>query len=200
MRKALFTMVALVMLLSLFASSAFAGEPNRPDQLIQAQLGEVWGFYFGGFDPGERVDAYMYRPSTLTGWPFVDPPVVGTWWWTGAASAVRRQSWPLYAYADNFGFYFTMFMLPRDEVWYPCSFPLKWKCNYVIDPWTTEYHSPATQPFEAGLYWPWLDYSAAANPMDTVSPVEVQLVGASGSHWHIPFEITGYYWKWMDID
>ena len=171
MRKVLFTAVALVMLLSLFASSAFAAEPKRVDASNQAQLGEVWWFYFSGFAPGERVDAYMYRPSTMAGWPFVDAPVAGTWWWTGGDSAVRRQSWPAYQYADDWGFYFTMFMLPRDEVWYPCSFPLKWKCNYAIDPFTTEWHSPATQPFEAGMYWPWLDYSAAANPMDTVSPV-----------------------------
>jgi hypothetical protein len=194
MRRILFTAVALVMLLSLFASSAFAAEPNRADQLIQAQLGEVWGFYFSGFAPGERVDAYMYRPSTEAGWPFVDPPAVGTWWWTGPDSQVRRQSWPDYQYADDFGFYFTMFMLPRDEVWYPCSYPLKWKCNYETAPGVWEYHSPATQPFETGLVWPW-----AGNPMDTVSPVEVWLLGESGTGWIIPFEITGYYWKWTDI-
>jgi len=195
MRRVLYTTLALVMLLSVFAGSAFAGEPQRADQNIQGQLGEVWGFYFGGYVPGERVDAYMYRPSTLTGWPFVDPPIAGTWWWTGTDSEVRRQSWPTYQFADDFGYYFTMFMLPRDEVWYPCSFPLKWKCNYIIDPFTVEYHSPATQPFEAGLFWPW-----AGDPMDTVSPVEVWLYGESGAWWIIPFEITGYYWKWSDIN
>jgi len=199
MRKVLFASVALVMLLSLFAGSAVAAEPKRADQLIQAQLGEVWGFYFGGYLPFERVDAYMYRPDTTAGWPFVDAPVAGTWWWSGSESSVRRQSWPLYTNADASGYYFTMFMLPRDEVWFPCSFPLKWKCNYIINPTTTEWHSPATQPFETGMYWPWLDYSAAANPMDTVGPVEVWLVGETGFGWIIEFEITGYYWKWTDI-
>jgi hypothetical protein len=199
MRKVLFAAVALVMLLSLFAGSAVAAEPKRVEQAIPAQLGEVWWFYFSGFLPYERVDAYMYRPSTLAGWPFVDPPVVGTWWWTGDESSVRRQSWPFYTNADASGYYFTMFMLPRDEVWFPCSFPLKWKCNYIINPTTTEWHSPATQPFETGMYWPWLDLSAAANPMDTVGPVEVWLVGATGYGWIIPFEVTGYYWKWTDI-
>jgi len=189
MRKVLFASVALVMLLSLFAGSAVAAEPKRADQLIQAQLGEVWGFYFGGYQPFERVDAYMYRPSTLSGWPFVDPPVVGTWWKDMAESELRRQSWPLYTNADSSGYYFTMFLLPRDEMWYPCSFPLKWKCNYVA-----ESHSPATQPFETGLVWPWPN-----NPKDTVAPVEVWLVGASGYTWIIPFEVTGYYWKWTDI-
>jgi hypothetical protein len=166
MRKVLFASVALVMLLSLFAGSAVAAEPKRADQLIQAQLGEVWGFYFGGFFPFERVDAYMYRPSTMAGWPFVDAPAVGTWWWTGYDSMVRRQSWPTYQYADDWGFYFTMFMLPRDEVWFPCSFPLKWKCNYIIDPYT----------------------------------IEVWLYGETGTWWIIPFEVTGYYWKWSDIN
>jgi len=61
MRKVLFATVALVMLLSLFVGSAVAAEPKRVDQLIQAQLGEVWFFYFSGFFPYERVDAYMYR-------------------------------------------------------------------------------------------------------------------------------------------
>jgi len=200
MRKVLFASVALVMLLSLFVGSAVAAEPKRADQLIQAQLGEVWGFYFGGFLPFERVDAWMYRPSTLAGWPFVDPPVAGTWWWTGGESQVRRQSWPTWQFADMFGYYFTMFMLPRDEVWFPCSYPFKWKCNYIIDPYTIEWHSPATQPFELGMYWPWLDYDAAANPMDTVSPLEVWLVGETGFGWIIEFEVTGYYWKWTDIN
>jgi hypothetical protein len=195
MRKVLFTAVALVMLLSLFVGNAVAAEPKRVDANYIGQLGEVWYHYYGGFLPFERVDAYLYRPSTLAGWPFVDPPVVGTWWWTGGDSAVRRQSFPDWQYADMFGFYFTEFMLPRDEVWYPCSFPLKWKCNYIIDPWTVEYHSPATQPFETGLFWPW-----AGDPQDTVSPVEVWLVGESGTWWIIPFEVTGYYWKWTDIN
>ncbi len=196
MRRILFTSMALVMLLGLLAGTAFAGEPQRADQNYIGQLGEVWFHYYPDFAPGEPVDAWMYRPSTLAGWPLLDPPVVGTWWWTGSDSEVRRQSWPTYQFADDFGYYFTQFMLPRDEVWYPCSFPLKWKCNYLIDPFTVEYHSPATQPFEAGLFWPW-----AGNPMDTVSAVEVWLTGYnSGTWWIIPFEITGYYWKWSDIN
>ena len=195
MRRVLFTTVALVILLSLFATSAFAGEPQRADQLITAQLGEVWGFYYSGYLPFERVDAWMYRPDTTAGWPFVDAPTVGTWWWTGGDSQLRRQSWPTWQFADDFGYYFAVFMLPRDEVWFPCSYPLKWKCNYIIDPYTIEYHSPATQPFETGLFWPW-----AGDPMDTVSPVEVWLVGETGYGWIIPFEITGYYWKWTDIN
>ena len=194
MRRVLFTTVALVILLSLFATSAFAGEPQRTDSFI-GQLGEVWYHYYPDYVPFERVDAYMYRPSTEAGWPLIDPPYAGTWWWTGGDSEVRRQSWPTWQFADEFGYYFTMFMLPRDEVWYPCSFPLKWKCNYIIDPYTVEYHSPATQPFEAGLVWPW-----AGNPMDTISPVEIWLMGESGSGWILQFEITGYYWKWTDIN
>jgi len=206
MRKVLFVAVALVMLLSLFAGSAVAAEPKRTDQLIQAQLGEVWGFYFGGFFPYERVDAFLYRPATVdflgnTIWPFVDPPTAGTWWWTGEGSTVRRQSWPTYQYADGAGYYFTAFMLPRDEVWFPCSYPFKWKCNYIVNPVTMEWHSPADQTnFETGLYWPWLDLDPAADPQDTVSPLEVWLVGDSGFAWTIPFEITGYFWKYSDFE
>jgi hypothetical protein len=205
------------MLLSLFVGSAVAAEPKRVDQLIQAQLGEVWGFYFGGFFPYERVDAWMHRPATIdalgnTIWPFADPPVVGTWWWTGDGSTIRRQSWPTYQYADGAGYYFAMFMLPRDEVWFPCSYPFKWKCNYIINPITTEWHSPATQPFETGLYWPWLDIDAAADPQDTVSPVQVWLCNmgsqcddtippyAWAPVWTIDFEVTGYFWKWSDFE
>jgi hypothetical protein len=184
MRRILFVTLVVVMLLSV-STSVFAAPPQRPDQLIQGQLGEVWGFYFGGFAPGERVDAFMFRPSTEAGWPFVDPPVVGSAWAVLPESQIRRQSWPAFQNADGGGFYFTMFMLPRDEVWYPCSFPLKWKCGT---------NSPATQPFEAPLVWPY-----ASNPMNISSPVEVWLVGASGFGWIIPFEITGYYWKVSDL-
>ncbi len=83
MRKVLFASVALVMLLSLFVGNAVAAEPKRIDQLIQAQLGEVWGFYFGGYLPFERVDAYMYRPID-PGWLAVRRcrRSSGTWWWT----------------------------------------------------------------------------------------------------------------------
>jgi hypothetical protein len=200
MRKVLFVTVVLAMLLSAFAGSAVAAEPRRIEQATCANLGEVWGLFFGGFVPGERVDTYMYRPSTEFGWPWPFGPDCGTWWWTGPASLPRRQSWPNWQYADMFGYYFTMFMLPRDEVWYPCSFPLKWKCNYVIDPWTTEYHSPATQPFGPNYWWPY-----PVNPMDTVQPVEVWLCNQASQCnstdpldwapvWIVPFEITGYYW------
>jgi hypothetical protein len=93
-----------------------------------------------------------------------------------------------------FGWYYAEFMMPRDEVWFPCGFPLKWQCNYVIDPWTVEYHSPANMVYEPGLFWPWL-----ADPMDTVSPLEVYLIDATGAGYIIPFEVTGMYWKWTDI-
>jgi len=195
MRRVLFVTVVLAVLFS-FAGSAFAAEPQRVDANYIGQLGEVWFHYYPGYASFERVDAFMYSPSTLAGWPLADAPVVGTWWAAIGASEMRRQSWPAYQFADEFGFYFTAFMLPRDEAWYPCSFPLKWKCNFVIDPFTVEYHSPATQPFEAGLVWPW-----AVNPMDTVSPVEIWLVGyETGNTWVVPFEITGYFWKWSDIN
>lgn len=193
MKRVLFATVALVMLLGSF-STAFAAEPQRIQQVIPATLGEVWGFYFDFGEPGLRVDAYLYRPSTLDGWPFAGGPGTGTWWWTGPDSEMRRQSWPKWQYTDEWGYYFAMFMLPRDEVWYPCSFPLKWKCNYVVDPWTIEYHSPVNMVYDPGLSWPW-----AGDPRDTVSPLEVYLISELGTGWIIPFEIMGMYWKWSDI-
>lgn len=193
MKRVMFLTLVVVLLGT--ASTAFAAEPQRVGtQPPEVTLGDVWAFYFPFGTPGIPVDAYLYRPSTLAGWPFVDPPSFGTWWWTGGDSEQRRQSWPAYQNADMFGWYYAEFMMPRDEVWFPCGFPLKWRCNYVIDPWTVEYHSPANMVYEPGLFWPWL-----ADPMDTVSPLEVYLIDATGAGYIIPFEVTGMYWKWTDI-
>jgi hypothetical protein len=201
MRRVLFTAIALLILLGSF-STAFAAEPQRVEEIDWAILGEVWWFYFDFGIPDMRVDAYMYRPSTLAGWPFAGGPEYGTWWWTGPDSEMRRQSWPTYQYTDMWGWYYAEFMFPRDEVWFPCSFPYKWKCNYILDPWAMEYHSPAAQPFEC--YWdgPWLiclDWPWLINPADTVSPMEVYLIDEYGGGYIIPFEILGYYWKFSDV-
>jgi hypothetical protein len=197
-KRALVVTLALATLLGSLGTT-FAAEPQGVEQATPAQLGEVWWFLFSGFQPGERVDAWLYRPATLSGWPFLGGPDYGTWWWTGPDSQPRRQSWPAYLYADADGWYYAEFLLPRDEVWYPCSFPLRWQCNYVIDGFgTMEWHSPATQPFETGMYWPWLDVDPTSDPRDTVSPLEVWLVGETTA-WIIPFEVTGYYWKWSDL-
>jgi hypothetical protein len=207
MRRVLFVTIVLVMLLGSF-SSAFAAEPQRVEQVTPALLGEVWWFYFDFGAPGIRVDAYMYRPSTLLGWPFAGGPDYGTWWWTGPDSEMRRQSWPTYQYTDMWGWYYAEFMFPRDEVWFPCSFPLKWKCNYLIDPGSPvdppvyEYHSPYAMAYECVLDgavlicldWPW-----AVAPYDTVSPMEVYLIDEYGFGYVIPFEILGMYWKFSDI-
>ena len=189
MRRVLFATLVLVLLLTT-ASSAFAADPPKA-----AQLGEVWWFLGSGFAPFEQVDMYLYRPSTALGWPWAGGPLFGGWWWTGGDSAQRRQSYPAWQEADVFGWYYAEFMLPRDEVWYPCSYPLKWKCNYEVAPLVWEYHSPADQSnFEFGLIWPWL-----GNPMDTVSPLEAYMIGESGAGVIFPFEVTGMFWKWSDI-
>jgi hypothetical protein len=198
-------LVATVVLVMLFGSvsSAFADEPQRVDQAISAVLGEVWGFYFNFGTPGLRVDAYLHRPSTLEGWPFPGGPVNGTYFMPIGESALRRQSYPSYQFTDQFGFYFAEFMLPRDEAWFPCSFPLKWKCNYEVGPGVIEYHSPAQMVFECReiapmvvecLDWPW-----AGNPMDTVAPLEVELIDQFGGGYIIPFEVQGMFWKFSDI-
>lgn len=203
MKRVLFATVALVVLLGTF-STAFAAEPQRIEQTTSALLGEVWWFYFDFEVPGLRVDAYLYRPSTLAGWPFPGGPDWGTWWWTGPDSEMRRQSWPSWQYTDDWGFYYAEFMFPRDEVWFPCSFPLKWKCNYVVDPLgTIEWHSPAEMAYECRwvdpmvlecLQWPW-----PVDPMDTVSPLEVYLIDEFGWGYIIPFEVLGMFWKFSDI-
>lgn len=237
MRRVLFVSIALLTLL--VPATALAGEPVNlaPDQVPPvAQLGEVWFFWTdpGFFLPFERVDTYLYRPATWD-WPWDfcqdaalnNVPCWGTWYWSGWDSEQRRQSWPTFAYANDWGQYFSAFMLPRDEVWYPCSYPYKWNCNYVVypgDPVTypvVEWHSPAYQGnFEcrvAGIWiecleWPWFDWTvldaggtvdeafAWANPMDTVSPLVVTIVGETGAGGWLPMEVDGYYWKWSDLE
>jgi len=221
MKRVLFTTVLLVLLIGTF-STALAQEPP-------AQLGEVWWFWGPNFLPGERVDMYLYRPATLvyddvldawvSEWPFAGGPWWGTWWWTGGDSTMRRQSWPAWQYADAYGAYYAEFMLPRDEVWYPCSYPYKWNCNYVVypgdpvNPPVFEYHSPAYQGnFELGLEWPhfdaWTAYVvgdwdaalAMANPMDTVSPLQAYMIGETGYAYIFDFEVDGYFWKWSDLE
>ena len=182
MRRVLFLTLVVVMLLSI-STSVFADQPQQVDQNYVGQLGEVWFHNYGGFWPYEQVDAQLHRPSTLVSWPFPDPPAVGSAWAVVGESAYRRQT---FAYADGDGYVFTGFKLPKEETWYPCSFPLKWKCGL---------HSPATQPFQPPLVWPY-----ASNPMDIVAPLEVVLEGTvSGNTWVIPFEITGYFWRVAEV-
>ena len=204
MKRTLFVAIVLVMLFS-SVSSVFAAEPQRVEQTTPALLGEVWWFYFDFGSPGLRVDAYLYRPSTLGGWPWAIGPDYGTWWWTGPDSEMRRQSWPSYQYTDEWGYYYAEFMLPRDEAWFPCSFPLKWKCNYDTGPdEAIVFHSPAAMAYECRqvaplvvecLQWPWV-----ADPMDTVSPLEVWLIDQFGFAYVIPFEVQGMYWKFSDFE
>ena len=69
MRRVLFATVVLVILLGSF-SSAFAAEPERVEQVDTTLLGDIWIFYYDFGLPFIGVDAYLYRPSTLAGWPF----------------------------------------------------------------------------------------------------------------------------------
>lgn len=203
MRRVLFATVVLVILLGSF-SSAFAAEPQRVEQVDPTLLGDVWIFYYDFGLPFIGVDAYLYRPSTLGGWPFATAPT-GTYWWPGPASEQRRQSWPTYQLTDSWGYYYAEFMFPRDEVWYPCGFPNNWKCNYVLDPFgTVEWHSPVLMDYDCRFVnpfvvecqvWPWL-----GDPMDTVSPLEVYLIDQFGGGYIIPFEVLGMYWKYSDVE
>jgi len=201
MKRVLLVTVALVILLGSF-STAFAAEP---EQATPALLGEVWWFYFDFVTPDISVDAYLYRPSTVGGWPFAGGPSYGTWWWEGPASQQRRQSWPAYQTTDEWGWYYAEFMFPRDSVWFPCGFPLQWQCNYVVDQLgTIEWHSPYAMAYECRwinpflmecLDWPW-----AVAPYDTVSPMQVWLIDEFGFAYIIDFEILGMYWKFSDFE
>jgi hypothetical protein len=234
MRRLLYAVLVAAMLV--IPATAFADEP---DALVVPPipdgwwiLGELWDtpdYGNPGFDvwaPFERVDAYMWSPSTLAGWPLTQAPIMGDWWLPIGASDYRRMSYAEdYWYADMFGGYYAEFMLPRDEVWYPCSFPLKWKCNFIT-PTGVEYHSPAVMAYECWfeglnlvcLTWPWSitpgsqcrkpeDNDANAiqdpgNPCDTIAPVVIDIGNFENTFpygFEYELEIDGMFWKLSDI-
>lgn len=217
MRRVLYLLIVVAMLA--VPATSFAAEPRTVEQIPGGDwyLGELVPILVGGWEPFERVDAWLTRPAAVfpDGWPLVtQAPTVGPtgnmWWWTGGASEQRRWSYAetegtIFETSDMFGVWGAILMLPRDEVWYPCSFPLKWKCNYYME---GEYflHSPQTVNylgFPAALeFWPWiLDFGAAADPQDTISPllIDVQNYGAAPMGVQFEVVITGYDWKWSDI-
>ena len=219
MRRLLYFVIVIAML-AIPASSAFAAErPQSADQPIfagQFYLGEiVWVSVGGLFDPGERADAWLTRPAAVfpTSWPLVAAPIGGlggAWWVTEGSSMTRRMS---YAedpnlVANDWGIWNAIFMLPRDEVWYPCSFPLKWKCNFEIAPGLFELHSPALVVYDASIpafmqYWPWEDiFGPVADVQDTISPMwlDVMNYGPVSKAFNFDLEIVGYEWKWSDIN
>jgi len=203
MRKALFLTMVLVLLAGTYVTASAQG----------VVLGDTLELTVTGLGPYEGVDVYLYRPSTLEGWPFTTGPDFGTYFWPMDESAWRRQSYPDYQEADVLGNYYAEFMLPRDEAWYPCSYPYKWNCN-ILGAGAVEFHSPVWQDdFEAGLAWPYYDsvYFEAtddflgawllANPMDTVHP-HVVIIDAESFDVAvgIPVEVLGYYWKVSDLE
>ena len=261
MRRLLYVVLVAAMLV--IPATAFAGEPDHlvvppiPDGWWL--LGELWwtpDYGNPAFDvwaPYERVDAYMWRPSTCdvwdydlgiclcadydfvadvcvnatAMWPLIQGTIMGDWWMTLPESDYRRMSYAEdYWYADMFGGYYAEFMLPRDEVWYPCSFPLKWKCNFLLPSWEIEYHSPAVMAYECWfeglnlvcLDWPWAvfpgsgcpkpnDESANAiqdpgNPCDTIAPAVIDIGNFENTFpygFQYELEIAGMFWKYSDI-
>ncbi|MBN1137396.1 MAG: hypothetical protein JXM73_12475 [Anaerolineae bacterium] len=235
--KRLFTVFTVVFVMLMVASTAFAATPpQKPDGLVEQSwqafapawdpwefdpaytiLGSVWDFEFWLTDPGgflapfTPVDIWLWAPSTTGGWPLAMAQTAGTWFLPIGASEVRRQTWPTYQMTDSVGYYYSEFMLPRDEVWYPCSYPCKWKCNFWDPIQGIEiYHSPLVQVFvyrqPVGsfwyllypLYWPW-----AGDPMDTVAPLTAWAFLGNGvwvenAYWE--FEIEGYYWTTRDLE
>jgi hypothetical protein len=215
MRRVLYAFVILALLA--IPASAFAVEPEQEIAAGEVYLGELVLISVGGYVPGEPVDAWLYRPSTLAGWPLTNQaPILNAdgnaSWLIAPASEQRRWSFAEtagtpFAFADSFGIWGAILMIPRDEVWFPCSFPLKWQCNYQVAPGVWELHSPQRVNyigFPPGLdYWPWMDvFGAAADPADVISPLEIDVFNY-GPVVHGPqFEVvvTGYDWKWTDIN
>lgn len=157
---------------------------------FDAKLGDIVQVFFPLFNPDGfpatfwPVDVYLWRPPTIlecedgeykywslvmnpqkvdSGWP---APYDFPSWFAGAwdnPDGPRRQSWPAYQETDIFGFYYAKFMLPRDEVWFPCGYPCKWQCNgynpwtdtYTWhSPWLTAYSYPPAVPFTPEWYYP----------------------------------------------
>lgn len=189
-------------------------------------LGTVWDFEFwmtdpdGFLAPNMPVDVYLWRPPTVdilgnAVWPLAMAQTAGTWFLPTVSSEVRRQSWPAFQGTNEVGYYYSEFMLPRDEVWYPCSYPCKWNCNFW-DPIqnVAVYHSPALivpiyrQPIDEfwylfyPLYWPY-----DLMPEDTVHPLTAwAFIGdgpAGAGSWienaYWEFEIGGYFWSTRDL-
>jgi hypothetical protein len=239
MRRVVFVVAVLAMLV-IPAGSAFAQEdgvcpysdPNPDGWWI---LGEIWWTpdwlaaptdpLLGGdpdcFDwvPGERVDGYMTRLSTIAGWPLSQAPIMGDWWWLGGASEQRRMTYEfsgdMWKYANEYGGYYAEFMLPRDEVWFPCSYPYKWQCNYQVSANTYAVHSPAVMAYECViegvtlvcLDWPWYFDNGVtvvpADPYDTISPVVIDIFNSEAPFpygYEFELEIAGYFWKWSDLE
>jgi hypothetical protein len=211
MRRLLYAVLVAAMLV--IPATAFADEPQM-EQIPDGWwiLGELWDtpdYGNPGFDvwaPFERVDAYMWQPSTIGGvWPLTQAPIMGTWWLEIGASDYRRMSYAEdYWYADMFGGYYAEFMLPRDEVWFPCSFPLKWKCNFIT-PTGVVYHSPAAMAYECwfeGLNLVCLDWPWAVAPYDTIAPVVIDIGNFENIFpygFEYELEIAGMFWKMSDI-
>lgn len=163
----------------------------------------------------ERVDAFLTRPSTLEGWPFewgpyqfwdgVDADLlpsdyvdVDPWYLPKEQSSQRRISYAEdWLYATEWGGYYAEFLLPRDEAWFPCSFPNKWACDFEVAPNDWVYHSPQLVVWEPGgaqegiLLW---------DPYDTVSPLVVDIQDEE-KEFGVQFqlEIIGYTWYASDI-
>jgi hypothetical protein len=155
--------------------------------------GPFWGTWWWGSSAMGDNDAYMPPPET----PLVDQYNSGP---------MRRQNLnnedEVFLYADEFGWYYAAFMHSRDEGLYKCGFPLQWKCNYWLDPFTFVYHSPVVVLYEYDwlMWWPW-----ALDPQDTIGPLEAHTYGefwALGmSPYYIePYEVTGYSWKLSDLN
>jgi len=215
MRRFVFAVLVVAMLV--IPTTAFAQVPDRI-----MQLGDpIIMVYPGLFAPLVRADSHLTRVDTTLGYPWT--PILGTWTMPKEQGEQRKLTRELVdpvtgdklgsavERSDVFGNWFKVMMLPRDEAFYPCSFPLKWKCNYVVAgpgglP-VIEWHSPVQMNYDPVLtflglnFWPFLLDSPFADPQDTIHPVfldtfDFNPLGVTG--WHENILVDGMLWKWSD--
>jgi hypothetical protein len=224
MKRTLFVLTMLVVF-SMLAGTAFADESawgKAPDGVAASPtqnyilMGDQMQFDFLVLDPWFQpwpfypIDISLYRPSTLAGWPLLQPPTAGTGWLMVDESEFRRQTWPKNKATNEFGLYQAKFMLPRENTWFPCGYPCRWQCDFydgLADTW--DRHAPlvliALQTLPellwTPLYWP---NAIFGDPVaaDAIHPLEAWAFEGDTFNalaiWE--YEVDGYYWKPTDLE
>lgn len=224
MQRKLSIVLAVVMLLSLMATAAYAepNEPTAPEGYFlyaggERSLGDLVSLTGFTFDPllstGDLLwvlpyhpyESWLYRPDTVYGvddvWGF-DPRVPGQWDLDNEYikpvfdSSLRRQLEGS-GVSNAFGVFQIRFMLPRNaaETWYPCGFPCKWQCNYFDPINGWEFHSPM------GVRQ-YIDENTYVRVLPWRYP-DYRFTKPPKPYWPPPLEVMTYYplfWPWAGYD
>jgi hypothetical protein len=153
--KHIVRLLFVIALLTMVVGTAFAGPEDPPAPTVswgEFILGDPMAITGFGYAPGLHLNIGLYRPDTVGGYAWIWAPPAGrtaTYYEVPPSIETRRQA---EVYALDNGSWATVFMLPRDEAWYPCSFPLKWKCPGTMPmstatgtPWTTRRPTSCTR-------------------------------------------------------